>query len=634
MRVNSKKLELQPRLKNHNPLDGRILREQQESEERTRISEVRYRRLFEAARDGILILDPVTRKIIEVNPFMVELLGYPHEEFIGKELWEIGLLRDEQASREAFQELEERGFIRYEDLPLQTKTGRRREVEFVSNTYDENGHAVIQCNIRDITERKHAEQSVIDWKNRYDLVIAASGQLVYDYDVSTGSIIWGGELRRILGVSDEEMGGGIAQWASMIHQDDRDEALRLFDISRKSLSPYDTEYRFRHSDGSYRWIHDRGYFIESATGKSLRMIGMMRDIGIRKLTEEVNTLLAQTLKSVKDLISITHLDDTILFVNDAFLTAYGYTSAELLGKSISTVRAPHVSQQLGEELFRKTQIDGWHGEILNRRKDGSEFPIELWTSLVNDSSGKPIATVGVARDITKRKQEEKELRSSREQLRELATRLQTIREDEGTRIAREIHDELGQTLTGLKIDLLWLKKRTSREPAAVDSKLTTMSQRIDAAIQTVRKISTALRPGVLQLGLAAAIDWQTKEFQTLTGIASTVVENIADDGINELQSTNIFRIFQEILTNIARHAHATKVSIALKVENHFLLLEVRDNGRGILEDELHRSKSLGILGMRERASLLGGELDIQGAEGNGTKVVVKIPFTSQQKNGA
>ncbi|HWV98982.1 MAG TPA: ATP-binding protein [Candidatus Acidoferrum sp.] len=125
-----------------------------------RASEIRYRRLFEAARDGILILDPSTRKITDANPFMTELLGYPHAELLGKELWEIGLLQDEKASQAAFQELQQRHFIRYEDLPLQTKGGQRHEVEFVSNLYDEDGRAVIQCNIRDITERKGVERDL------------------------------------------------------------------------------------------------------------------------------------------------------------------------------------------------------------------------------------------------------------------------------------------------------------------------------------------------------------------------------------------------------------------------------------------------------------------------------------------
>jgi PAS domain S-box-containing protein len=131
-----------------------------EAQAALRTSEIRYRRLFEAARDGILIIDPGTRKITDANPFMAELLGYPREELLGKELWEIGLLKDEEANREAFRELQETHYIRYEDLPLQTKAGRRHEVEFVSNLYKEDNLNVIQCNIRDITKRKQAENEL------------------------------------------------------------------------------------------------------------------------------------------------------------------------------------------------------------------------------------------------------------------------------------------------------------------------------------------------------------------------------------------------------------------------------------------------------------------------------------------
>jgi PAS domain S-box-containing protein len=145
-----------------------------------RTSEIRYRRLFEAARDGILLLDPTTRKITDANPFMTELLGYPHKELLGKELWEIGLLKDEGASREAFQELQEKHFIRYEDLPLQAKTGKHHEVEFVSNLYDEDGRFVIQCNIRDITERKQVEQSLLNATNEISQHAAHLEQVVVE----------------------------------------------------------------------------------------------------------------------------------------------------------------------------------------------------------------------------------------------------------------------------------------------------------------------------------------------------------------------------------------------------------------------------------------------------------------------
>jgi PAS domain S-box-containing protein len=152
--------------------------ERRESQAAMRASEIRYRRLFEAARDGILILDPNTRKITDANPFMSELLGYPHKELLGKELWEIGLLKDEKASRSAFRELQKKHFIRYENLPLQSKKGQYHEVEFVSNLYDEDGRKVIQCNIRDITERKRAEQTLLDAKNEISRHAAHLEQVV------------------------------------------------------------------------------------------------------------------------------------------------------------------------------------------------------------------------------------------------------------------------------------------------------------------------------------------------------------------------------------------------------------------------------------------------------------------------
>ena len=173
--------------------------EQRASQAAIRTSEIRYRRLFEAARDGILIIDPDTRKITDANPFMSELLGYRHKELLGKELWQIGLLKDEKASRAAFQELRKKHFIRYEDLPLQNKKGRRNEVEFVSNLYDEDGRKVIQCNIRDITERKHSETALRESEQRFRALFDMGPVAVYSCDASgtiqefnrRATLLWG-----------------------------------------------------------------------------------------------------------------------------------------------------------------------------------------------------------------------------------------------------------------------------------------------------------------------------------------------------------------------------------------------------------------------------------------------------------
>jgi len=229
------------------------------------------------------------------------------------------------------------------------------------------------------------------------------------------------------------------------------------------------------------------------------------------------------------------------------------------------------------------------------------------------------------------RQSEEELRSSREQLRNLAAHVQSVREEERTRIAREIHDELGQALTGLKMGLSWLDKKLSEVgnvvPRPLLEQITSMSKLVDTTIQTVREISTELRPGVLDdLGLTAAIEWQAQEFQTQTGIRCKFTSSPENITLDQDRSTAIFRIFQETLTNVARHANATRVNVRLKEKADDLILKVRDNGKGITESEISNPKSLGLLGMRERALLFGGEVKISGIQGKGATITVRIPL--------
>ncbi|MCK8603650.1 PAS domain-containing protein [Desulfoferrobacter suflitae] len=240
---------------------------------------------------------------------------------------------------------------------------------------------------------------------------------------------------------------------------------------------------------------------------------------------------------------------------------------------------------------------------------------------------------GILIDISDQKRVEQQLKISSEQMRELAAHIEAIREEERTRIAREIHDELGQALTGLKMDLSWLDKKIADGGGGIPferllDKTAAMKKLIDETIQAVRKISTELRPGILDdLGLIAAIEWQASDFQARTGIPCVVLTQVNEDlPVDEKNSSAVFRIFQEILTNVARHANASRIDISLKEEAQQLVLKVQDNGRGVTEKESCSVKSLGILGMRERTLLLGGEFSIVGIPSRGTTVTVRIPL--------
>lgn len=224
-----------------------------------------------------------------------------------------------------------------------------------------------------------------------------------------------------------------------------------------------------------------------------------------------------------------------------------------------------------------------------------------------------------------------QLENSRAQLLFLAQHEQSRREEDRTRMAREIHDELGQALTGLKMDLAWLQKHIGSKQRGLLEKLSDMSDLVDTTIQGVRRIATELRPGMLDdLGLIPAIEWQLQEFQKRSGIRCRFTSSLEEVALHAEETTAIFRILQEILTNAARHASATQVEVSLDEEQGYVRLWVQDNGRGITESEVNGSKSFGLLGMRERVLLRSGDFQIHGTPGRGTTVVIKLPLINRQ----
>jgi PAS domain S-box-containing protein len=285
-----------------------------------------------------------------------------------------------------------------------------------------------------------------------------------------------------------------------------------------------------------------------------------------------------------------------------------------------------------EATARTLRGESYDVEYRVVRPDGEVRLVHSRGETIRNEPGEPRRAFGTVQDVTQLKRAEEKLKATTEQLRALSARLQSAREEESIRIAREIHDELGSALARLKWDLEGIKK-TFSEPGKrskvpdLKKKLAAMLGLTDTTINTVRRIASDLRPSVLDiLGSMAAIEWQARQFQDRTGIVVHCDSLLANVDLNQEQSTAVFRIFQEALTNILRHAQATRVDVTMVEEAGALVLTIRDNGRGITEDEKSGQVAIGLLGMRERAHLIGGEIDITGVEGEGTTVTVRIPI--------
>ncbi len=304
----------------------------------------------------------------------------------------------------------------------------------------------------------------------------------------------------------------------------------------------------------------------------------------------------------------------------------GYTPAEFYADPLIRERivVPEDRRRLNEIVDGTRPFDD---PLVQRwiRKDGFTIWVEERNVPIKNASGEIVAIEGIIRDISERKEAEQKLRDSHEMLHRLSSHIQTAREEERMSIAREIHDDLGQALTALNMHLALMNN--TGEPAALAARKKTMLELMERAMKSVQRISTDLRPGILDdFGLEAAIEWQVEEFQKRTGIPCDLTVRHPAGLLDKPSQTALFRILQEGLSNIQQHARATRIKVSLLERNAFSLLEVSDNGRGITKEERDNPRSFGLMGMRERAYALGGEVEIQGAPGRGTTLRATIPM--------
>jgi PAS domain S-box-containing protein len=499
---------------------------------------------------------------------------------------------------------------------------------------------------QDITKRKRAEEALRESEERFRQLAENIQDLFWIKSPDFKRVLYMSPMYKgMSGRSPEDryQDESYQPFLDRIIPEDRARVEEI--MQRASGEEFDVEFRITNPDGSIHWIRDRGFPIRDESGRVYRMAGTAQDITERKLAEEAlresEERFRQLAENIREVFWLRSLDLTqLLYVSPLYEKVCGKASEVIYATGLDLdivhpedrTRVAGLMQRFGGQEFEiEYRIITKGGEVRWLRDRG--FPIR-------NQAGQIYRMGGVAEDITERKEAEDRQRASSEQLRALSASLQIAREKEATRIARQIHDDMGGILTGLRWEIEELEKMIQQpaDPAglkAMQAKLATMAGLTDTTVNVVRRIASELRPSILDdLGLMEAIEWQAEQFQTRTGIECRCDCALQGIPLGDLESTAVFRVVQEALTNIIRHAQATQVRIRMRIEDEMFILAVVDNGRGITQEEVLNRKSLGLLGMQERTHLIGGQVEIVGDKGTGTTLRVRVPLSKTMAEGA
>jgi PAS domain S-box-containing protein len=483
----------------------------------------------------------------------------------------------------------------------------------------------------DPTERNRAEED----RARLAAIVQSSDDAIVGKTLSGIVTSWNAGARRLFGYTAEEMVG--QPLLRLVPPDRLDEEPTILARLRLGERVEHFETVRRHKNGGLVDVSVSISPIRDASGRIVGASKIARDIGGRKRAQAAVDRANERLREhamVLELapILVRDMDNRIVLWTRGAESLYGFSKEEALGRishDLFQTTFPESVEHFDVALRRSGR---WEGALVHRKRNGERLVVASQQIIYHDLSGNPLRILEANADITERQRAEAELSQSREELRALADSLLRAREEEATRIARELHDQFGRYLTTIKMDVRSIERdlvgKLSSEIALVlREKVQTIEQTVDETVQTVRAIATQLRPSLLDdLGLAAAIEWQAKDFQKRSGILCALTLPGEDPHLSRDQATAIFRIFQEILTNVTRHSQATKVWVHLGTEHEAIVLEVEDNGVGISPAQLAERRSLGLLGMRERAGAFGGGVEIVGSSGQGTTVTVQMPL--------
>jgi PAS domain S-box-containing protein len=645
-------------------------------------SEERFRTLFESTREGMISTGP-DGKIVSANPTAAKMLGYDRpRDIVGMKA--ADLYADIMQREVMLKALEANDYV--EDFEIIAKNRNGKKLYFlvsIAIQRNDNGDYIRSNGIfRDISERKLAEQErlsnlhFLESMDRVNRAIQESNNLeqmmsnvlnevLSIFDCDRASLVypcdpeaqsWTAQMERFrppyegvmaLGLLRVPMNADVAFCHRLLRSSDGPVP---FGQKHENQMPDGVGKRFQirsqlgmaiYPKDGRPWmfvIHQCSYsrFWQERDMRLFQEISRRMEDALTSLLMHRN--LQESEQRYRTVADFTYdwedwvtPDGTFRYVSPSCERITGYAAERFMDdpRLLSKLILPEDREiWLGHERDIR-EVPGLHeGQFRIRRRDGETRWIEHASQPVASPQGAFLGYRGSNRDITERKQAEQNLKNSRDQLRLLSQRLETVREEERTEIAREIHDELGQNLTVLQIDLSILKKKLPENDKETHEKVSSMSEQLTILSKSIQQISMDLRPGILDdLGLLPAIKWQADEFRKKTGIKCELTLNIKEEDIDldQHQSTTIYRICQEALTNITRHAEATLVKVVIDEQDGHLILKVEDNGKGISEEQISSSNSLGIIGIKERCISCGGEMNISGGPGKGTWVTVTIP---------
>jgi PAS domain S-box-containing protein len=490
--------------------------------------------------------------------------------------------------------------------------------------HDESGAVTRVVGVtQDITEKRQAELDAIEKEQRLRLVVDQMHAILWTTDRELRYTSSFGAGLKAVGLRPEEA------TARTVFEfvDGNPDAVEI-SAHRRALAgescTFDSTYAGRFFQAHIEPLRDETGDIAGVIGVAVDVSDQRRGEQLLRESEARYRVLFESNPSPMWVYDAETL--AFLAANDAAVRHYGYSREEFLSMKATEIRpADEVQRWLEHFPSRPDLYTG--GVWRHRRKDGTEILVETMARSV-DFAGRPARLV-LVRDITDRRRAQERLARSEREMRALSARLQTVREEEDARVAREVHDEIGQALTALGLDVAWLLNNLGRQRsrAKVAEKLRTMATLIEETTGSVERIASDLRPGILdEVGLGAAAEWSVGQFQDRTGIDCRFESNLNEDSLDLERATAIFRILQEALTNVARHARARHVEVRLRVEGGRLHLEVSDDGAGIDPARIADSRAFGLLGMRERARALDGNCVIASRPEGGTLVTAAIPL--------